>query len=337
MKKLLSLSLLALMCSISFCQTIALKFTGRDADNHFMPLSRVVIADLTQSWQEIIYYSDTILEIGPTGIEENSTAAVFGLAQNNPNPFSGTTDINLTVSESDPVTMEITDVNGRVVETFQETSPQSGIHQFRINIATPGIFVLTARQNGKTSSVKMVNNGNSVSNSINYQGTVAVPFQQKNGEKGHTNNPFSIGDEMVCIGYATVNGTEYTSQTIHQNQFVSEDFVLHFNVVYVGSTDLATVTTDTVSDITGSSAICAGTVVDDGGFSATARGVCWSTNHNPVFNDSHVSSGDGLGSFSSQLTGLMHSTTYYVRAYALNTNMRLNSIRRPIQRLLPVR
>ncbi len=312
------------MCASVFAQQVVLTFTGRDADNHFLPLSRVVIGNQTRGWQETICYPDTTLSFGATGIEENASDGSFGLAQNNPNPFNGATDVNLTVTEPGAVTMEITDVNGKIVETHGRASLQPGTHQFRINVANAGVYFLTARQNGKTSSVKMVNNGNGAGNGIEYVGTVEthgrVSLPTKTGEKGHTDNPFSVGDEMVYIGYAIVNGTEYTSQTIHQNQLVSETFVLNFNVTYEEPTGLATVTTGAVSDITGYTATCTGTVVDDGGYSVIARGICWSASHNPVFNDSHVSGGDGLGSFSCQLTGLTPSTTYYARAYAVNTS-----------------
>ena len=47
-----------------------------------------------------------------------------------------------------------------------------------------------------------------------------------------------------------------------------------------------------------------------------ARGICWNTTGAPSYDDNHVSSGTGKGSFSKALTGLEPNTTYYVRAYA---------------------
>ena len=79
---------------------------------------------------------------------------------------------------------------------------------------------------------------------------------------------------------------------------------------------IPTVTTDTVTSITGVTASCGGTVTDNGGLNVTARGVCWSTSQNPTLSDSHTTNGSGLGSFTSSITGLSISTTYYVRAYA---------------------
>lgn len=80
-----------------------------------------------------------------------------------------------------------------------------------------------------------------------------------------------------------------------------------------------TVTTAEVSEITASTAVCGGVVVDDGGLTVTARGVCWSLSHNPTINDNHTSDGQGVGSFVSNLT-ITGLDTYYVRAYATNSN-----------------
>ena len=78
----------------------------------------------------------------------------------------------------------------------------------------------------------------------------------------------------------------------------------------------ATVTTANVTNITSSTATCGGTVTADACSPVTARGVCWSTSHNPTVSGSHITSGTGTGTFTSNLTGLAENTTYYVRAYA---------------------
>jgi len=85
------------------------------------------------------------------------------------------------------------------------------------------------------------------------------------------------------------------------------------------SATLPTVTTNTVSNITPTTATCGGNIIADGGASVTARGVCWSTSQNPTVNGSHTADGSGTGSFSSSISGLTANTTYYVRAYATNS------------------
>ena len=77
-------------------------------------------------------------------------------------------------------------------------------------------------------------------------------------------------------------------------------------------------TTNTITNITGNTAICGGNITSDGGATIIARGVCWSTSPNPTFADNHTSNGSGTGSFISNISGLSQTTTYYIRAYATN-------------------
>ncbi len=79
------------------------------------------------------------------------------------------------------------------------------------------------------------------------------------------------------------------------------------------------VTTGTVTNITTTTATCSGNVTSDGGSSVTARGVCWSTTQNPTTSNSKTTNGTGVGSYTSNITGLSPNTTYYVRAYATNS------------------
>lgn len=88
-----------------------------------------------------------------------------------------------------------------------------------------------------------------------------------------------------------------------------------------GGTSLVipTVTTSTPSSITSSSATCGGNVTSDGGATVTQRGVCYSTSPNPTTSSQTVSGGSGAGSYNCSLSGLSSNTTYYVRAYAINS------------------
>lgn len=81
---------------------------------------------------------------------------------------------------------------------------------------------------------------------------------------------------------------------------------------------IPTVVTNSITDITANSAVSGGSITDDGGAEIIEKGVCWGTNQNPTINDYHTSDGTGAGNFTSNITGLNSSTTYYVRAYASN-------------------
>lgn len=79
------------------------------------------------------------------------------------------------------------------------------------------------------------------------------------------------------------------------------------------------VTTLNISDVTFTSAICGGNVTSDGGAAVTERGICWGTSHNPVITGSHTTDGTGTGEFTRKIDGLTENTTYYIRAYAKNS------------------
>jgi uncharacterized protein (TIGR02145 family)/uncharacterized repeat protein (TIGR02059 family) len=81
---------------------------------------------------------------------------------------------------------------------------------------------------------------------------------------------------------------------------------------------LPTISTTIVSSKTTTTATSGGNISSDGGASILARGVCWSTSPNPTADGYSTDDGPGTGVFISNLTGLAHGTTYYVRAYATN-------------------
>jgi uncharacterized protein (TIGR02145 family) len=77
--------------------------------------------------------------------------------------------------------------------------------------------------------------------------------------------------------------------------------------------------TVSVSSIKPATVNSGGNITSDGGATITARGVCWSTTQSPTVNDSKTTDGAGTGTFTSVITGLTATTTYYVKAYATNS------------------
>ena len=86
------------------------------------------------------------------------------------------------------------------------------------------------------------------------------------------------------------------------------------------NTGIPVLSTTAVTDITQATATCGGNITSDGGATVTARGVCWSTNQTPTISDNKTTDGTGVGNFVSSISGLTANTTYYVRAYATNSN-----------------
>ncbi len=83
--------------------------------------------------------------------------------------------------------------------------------------------------------------------------------------------------------------------------------------------DAPVVTTTAVTEITTTTATGGGNVTADGGRSVTARGICWSTGTMPTISNSKTTDATGTGSFTSSIINLTPGATYYVRAYATNS------------------
>lgn len=82
--------------------------------------------------------------------------------------------------------------------------------------------------------------------------------------------------------------------------------------------EVPVLTTNNTSNITQTTASCGGNITSDGGSTITVRGVCWSTSPAPTTNNNKTTDGTGIGSYTSNITGLTANTTYYLRSYATN-------------------
>ena len=391
---------------------ITLRFTGQDQHGQYVPLSSVYVENLTKRWQEVLYYPDTVLNIGGVGIAEpDLDDRGVRLFQNVPNPFVGVTDFALQLPEASVVQLEIYDLNGRMEASYKSMLDQ-GMHQFRAWLATPQTYLLNARTEKGAVQIMMVNVGHAGQSRIEYTGkgsSLRVDDPQ-NGSKGDITMPFNYGDTMLYVGNAHLADRDFTSASILKAQYASDLIPLVFalplptvttetataisttqgqlngsveehpdymvtergflfadNVQFNGAVEystgsssgqfhyvvsnlqiatryyyrayaqsamgitfgdvlyfetqaeMPTVLTLDVMDVKASRATVTGNVTATGGATVTARGVCWSTAQNPTLNDSHTDDGNGLGVFTSHITGLTPDTTYYVRAYATNS------------------
>ncbi len=82
---------------------------------------------------------------------------------------------------------------------------------------------------------------------------------------------------------------------------------------------LADISTDEVTNIGTETAEIKATIISTGGEALDSVGVCWSTSHNPTVNDYLSETTTNTGAFSITADNLMPNTTYYARAYAINS------------------
>lgn len=122
--------------------------------------------------------------------------------------------------------------------------------------------------------------------------------------------------------YTTDGGANWTSYT-------SADYM--FDIYGENLIDPPTVTTQDASAVTATTATGNGNITDTGGENCTKRGVVYDTTSQADPDDAaptasgydyyEESTGSfSTGAFTEALTGLVHGTTYYLRAYAYNSN-----------------
>ena len=201
---------------------------------------------------------------------------------------------------------------------------------------------VTATANTSYSFLRWTENGNQVSTNANYTFTVTgnrtlvARFQAQSYTINVSANPSNGGSVtgggtyqqgQSCTVTATANtGYTFLRWTENGNQVstnASYTFTVTGNRILVAqfqsNVTIPTVTTAQVTNITQTTAVSGGNVTSTGGATVIERGICWSTGHNPTTSSNHASSGTGTGSFTVSITSLTASTTYYVRAYAINS------------------
>lgn len=132
----------------------------------------------------------------------------------------------------------------------------------------------------------------------------------------------SITSDGVGTGSFTSEITDLTAGTIyHVRAYAVNSLGIAYgnNVSFKTKDTVPVLTTREVSNITYTTAISGGEIVYDGEDPVFKRGVCWSTSECPTIADNTTSDGSGTGNYTSEITGLTSSTTYYVRAYAKNS------------------
>jgi uncharacterized protein (TIGR02145 family) len=299
----------ALLVISLFCHaqnSVTLVFTGEDLNGSHVKMNGITIQNLSRNWQETFLFPDTIyiLNVG-TGIDDIQPANEMKVM---PNPFEGSTRVNVFSTEDEKAKILIVDINGKRHAEYTGKIT-SGDNYFDITLASPQTYILSIQTKSGIRSLKMVNVGHGGADRITYAGN--NPQTVKVNIKGSSSHDFQLGDEMRYTGFAQMDDHLRQSMPVQQMQYTNEEISLLFEGYSIE------VFTDSVSFADETTFICYGTV-NTHGSGAVQAGFCWSIEPNPSLNDHHISSGLAEGQFNSVLTGMDTSTTYYIRAYAIN-------------------
>jgi uncharacterized protein (TIGR02145 family) len=142
-----------------------------------------------------------------------------------------------------------------------------------------------------------------------------------------TNNP-SLSDSVISGGPLAAGPFSITMSNLNANTaYYYRTYVINGIGTTLGGIDsfvtlqgAPTVTTTAISNNTDLTALSGGAVTNNGGSAITVTGICWATTTNPTISNLKTSDSVPSNSFSDTLTNLTVGTTYYVRAYATNSN-----------------
>jgi hypothetical protein len=176
-----------------------------------------------------------------------------------------------------------------------------------------------------TGSVSSINTTSAVcSGAVNSPGTNSVT--QRGICWSTTSNP-TIANSTCTSGTGTgsfsCTATGLTSGTLYYARaFATSASGTAYGAQVTFSTLASTlpfVTTVSVNTTSTTTATASGSVTASAS-AVTSRGICWSTSPNPTTANSTCVNGSGLGTYACSLTGLSAGTTYYVRAFAINSS-----------------
>lgn len=142
-----------------------------------------------------------------------------------------------------------------------------------------------------------------------------------------TGNP-TTADLKTELGVAVATGainSAMSSLTENTTYYVKAYAVNDAGTFYSNEVSFTTyaypeVQTDSVTNITGTSALLNSTMISPGSPNVYQHGACWNTTGNPTLSDPFSNEGEAsvTGPFTSLAYGLLSETTYYIRAYAIN-------------------
>ena len=153
----LFLSLVWCCLSLAAQSDVTLTFSCQTEDGNYIQPDSIVIQNVDREWSDRIFYPDTVYQlIVGTDVRENEK--IDGIAVS-PNPFRGETNVRFALEGGKNVLVEVVDLSGHPLATATAAPNEPGIYSFRVTLSKNGVYLLSVKQAGKTTTTKLVNVG----------------------------------------------------------------------------------------------------------------------------------------------------------------------------------
>jgi uncharacterized protein (TIGR02145 family) len=209
---------------------ITLTFTASKYGQH-VPFDSILIKNLTQGTDTTLNAPDTVLMLDfVTGVDDHrSTENALLISQNYPNPIVEKTFVDINLSERAQTLITVNDIMGRELLRY-EGQLDAGAHSFTFFPGMQSVYVLTARVNHKSQSIKMLNSPNNALHQENckfiYNGSPdkLMEYKSVNIKESFV---FNQGDRLRYTAYSE-NGEKTITDSPKENQ----TYTFMFDVVH---------------------------------------------------------------------------------------------------------
>ena len=174
-------------------------------NHHTASFDSLMVWNVTQNTMRMLYYPDTLISDCTTGIYPYSwNNSKFQLIMKGPNPFNGSTLIEVESSVNAHGRMSIVDMMGNIY-TAKEVEIHAGVSQYSINIQKGGIyFILVECENQRATQKLIALSGGSGARNCSID-CAGVQAKWKNDLTLRSAMPLSEGDIVRCYAYYTVD------------------------------------------------------------------------------------------------------------------------------------
>jgi uncharacterized protein (TIGR02145 family) len=198
--------------------TITLTFTAKTDTLHQL-LDSIMVENLTQGVDTVLYYPDTMLVLDH-GIEVCNPAGMQSeglvLYPSFPNPFAGYTTSRFILPKRDAVTIRIFDLMGREVAQYQQTL-SAGEHTFTLYPGSERYYLLVVETPCDKRVQKLVSLGDGGAPGIEHAGSNPEFSGFRKGKSGFS---WASGDHLRLVGYSAKGVDTLDGQPTQSTLFV---------------------------------------------------------------------------------------------------------------------
>lgn len=192
-------------------QGLTFSFSALHTCRHAPPDS-ILIENLDQEGSIMLHHPDTSVTFVYTSVPGvDLPSGQMELFQNYPNPFSGTTHIDVYLPRGEELTIRVYNLTGQITGEYSAIL-EPGTHQFTFRAGNQQTYLLTASAASATRQQVMLHlgRGSHEQTGISYNGMTASTRANKASPDFH----YNLGDELRFTGYVTDYNAEVDSMVI---------------------------------------------------------------------------------------------------------------------------